>query len=619
MSEGSLLRLFNCENFTLEMLIEYLYKSIKGGVLSFLINKLYSYPIDSYQMYIPQLLNICFFKEGCADLETVLLRASIDSHAFALTLHFHLIAFVGDCKDHVKLRAREFLENLDMAVVNASMPKQASDSAPPYFFGLDSEESDIDGYIRKSTRAEYFSYQLRITDLLCKISVGLSQITSEFRDSKLVHWLEGANDMISSHRKKKVNTSKSSSKLFRGPVLGFKFHSDPDSGTSQVVRILYEKSLCFATKARVPYKLVYETIDINEELTASESISIRSVDEEVFRDIAEVDDETLQKMVHKEVRFEGYSEFVEKVEKEHDEIATPRSKSEGGKEQGSIWGDAWRDVVERVKENSNYGKYPSWKLRAIIVKGLDDLRQEFMAMQLITKIRQIWEGSFLSLYLRTYDIRVISDYTGMIEFIPDTLSIHSIKKNYPNFKSLLSFFKENWGPSFEEAQRNFVQSMAGYSLVCYLLNLKDRHNGNILIDALGHIIHIDFGFFLTTSPGNMGFESAPFKLTYEMVEVMEGTDGEMFGYFKILLLQGFLEVRKHANALLMILEAMGENTNLACLQEYQVAVDGLKHRLQLNLTDEKCFIFIEELVYLSLGNWRTMKYDDFQYLTNGIL
>lgn len=92
-------------------------------------------------------------------------------------------------------------------------------------------------------------------------------------------------------------------------------------------------------------------------------------------------------------------------------------------------------------------------------------------------------------------------------------------------------------PGCESAQRNFAESLAAYSIVCYLLQIKDRHNGNILVDDVGHIIHIDFGFMLSNSPGGVNFEAAPFKLTRELLEVLdsnaEGRASEMFDYFKV--------------------------------------------------------------------------------------
>lgn len=102
------------------------------------------------------------------------------------------------------------------------------------------------------------------------------------------------------------------------------------------------------------------------------------------------------------------------------------------------------------------------------------------------------------------------------------ISIHALKQRNPHLSSLKEFFCEWYGagsPAYRKAQESFVQSLAGYSILCYLLQLKDRHNGNILMDTEGHLIHIDFGYMLSTSPGGVNFENAPFKLTREFLEV----------------------------------------------------------------------------------------------------
>jgi phosphatidylinositol kinase/protein kinase (PI-3 family) len=142
-------------------------------------------------------------------------------------------------------------------------------------------------------------------------------------------------------------------------------------------------------------------------------------------------------------------------------------------------------------------------------------------------------------------------------------SIHAIKSRNSNLYNLREFFCNKYGENTQEftlAQRNFVESMAGYSILCYILQVKDRHNGNILLDEEGHVIHIDFGFMLSNSPGGVNFESAPFKLTRELLEIMdsdaEGSSSEFFDYYKVLCIQGFLLCRKHAERIILLVEMM---------------------------------------------------------------
>ncbi|CAL0306660.1 unnamed protein product [Lupinus luteus] len=305
--------------------------------------------------------------------------------------------------------------------------------------------------------------------------------------------------------------------------------------------------------------------------------------------------------------------------------AQPMANGITPKASDALSGELWEAKKERIRKASIYGKIPGWDLRSVIVKSGDDCRQEHLAVQLISHFYDIFQEAGLPLWLRPYEVLCTSSYTALIETISDTASLHSIKSRYPNISSLREFFNAKYeenSPSFNLAQRNFVESMAGYSLVCYLLQVKDRHNGNLLLDEEGHIIHIDFGFMLSNSPGGVNFESAPFKLTRELLEVMdsdaEGVPSEFFDYFKVLCIQGFLTCRKHAERIILLVEML-QDSDFPCFNGGPRTIQNLRKRFHLSLTEEQCVSLVLSLISSSLDAWRTRQYDYYQRVLNGIL
>ena len=61
---------------------------------------------------------------------------------------------------------------------------------------------------------------------------------------------------------------------------------------------------------------------------------------------------------------------------------------------------------------------------------------------------------------------------------------------------------------------------------------------------------------LSNSPGNIGFEAAPFKLPLEYVEVLGGADGEPLREFRKLFHEGFEAARKHCDRIVTMVELM---------------------------------------------------------------
>ena len=320
-------------------------------------------------------------------------------------------------------------------------------------------------------------------------------------------------------------------------------------------------------------------------------------------------------------------EKMNSMDKLEDEIK-PISNPINIEELKNIFGEPFLEKEKKLKNKSLFGKLNTYKIFRCIIKTNEDLRQEQFATQLINEFYQIFKLEKTGCWLNTYEIISTGKNCGLVEMVNNSLSLDQLKQK-TNHISLKDFYINYYGNgnenshSFKKAMNNFVSSLAGYSLVCYFLQIKDRHNGNILIDNEGHIIHIDFGFLLSNAPGKgLKFENAPFKLSKDMVDCLGGIKGKYFMEFRKLLKKGFSAVHKHRHKIIILVEMMwcGHGKKLECFEMGQETIDALKTRLNPKDEMSKANIhkLVDNLIGQSVDNWRTKWYDIFQYHSQGI-
>ncbi|KAI9675445.1 MAG: Phosphatidylinositol 4-kinase pik1alpha (PI4-kinase)(PtdIns-4-kinase) [Caeruleum heppii] len=304
----------------------------------------------------------------------------------------------------------------------------------------------------------------------------------------------------------------------------------------------------------------------------------------------------------------------------------------------AMFGEGWAVKKERIRRSSPYGWMKNWDLLSVIVKTGTDLRQEAFACQLIQVCGRIWQDAGVPVWVKRMRILVTGESSGLIETITNGVSLHSIKRSLTlamiaagtNPRGRIATLKDHFIKSFGEPETEtykaaveaFTRSLAAYSIICYVLQLKDRHNGNILIDEHGHIIHIDFGFMLSNTPGSVGFEAAPFKLTQDYIDVLGGLESTEFKEFVSLCKQAFQALRKSADSLLPLISIMGASSTLPCFTaagNVDTVVSSLRARFVLQLSEQAAGEYVErEVVGRSVGSYFTRLYDTFQYRTQGI-
>lgn len=78
------------------------------------------------------------------------------------------------------------------------------------------------------------------------------------------------------------------------------------------------------------------------------------------------------------------------------------------------WDLLWEYKQEVLKRDSPYSEFPSYRIRQLIVKGGDDLRQEMVAMQIIRKVKEIFAREKTGLYVHCYEIIAIDSNSGVL-------------------------------------------------------------------------------------------------------------------------------------------------------------------------------------------------------------
>ncbi|KAL4194748.1 hypothetical protein AMTRI_Chr05g70010 [Amborella trichopoda] len=329
----------------------------------------------------------------------------------------------------------------------------------------------------------------------------------------------------------------------------------------------------------------------------------------------------------KEERRAGIRRELEKIEMEGDDLYLPTAPN---KLVRSIQLDSGIPLQSAAKVPimitfnvvDRDGNQNDLRPQACIFKVGDDCRQDVLALQVISLLRDIFGAVGLNLYLFPYGVLPTGYERGIIEVVPNTRSRNQMGETTDG--GLYEIFQQEYGPvgssKFEVARDNFIISSAGYAVASLLLQPKDRHNGNLLFDNLGRLVHIDFGFILETSPGgNMRFESAQFKLSHEMTQLLDPSGvmkSETWNQFVSLCVKGYLAARRYMDGIINTVLLMVDS-GLPCFSRGD-PIGNLRKRFHPEMSEREAANFMIRTCTDAYNKWTTAGYDLIQYLQQGI-
>lgn len=133
-----------------------------------------------------------------------------------------------------------------------------------------------------------------------------------------------------------------------------------------------------------------------------------------------------------------------------------------------LFGEGEDEQTARLRKQSPFGQFQSWRLVHLIVKTGDNIKQEQFALQLIYQFDQIFKMEGLPLILTPYEIVSLGPSSGILEMVKDSSTIDSLKRfnriiilirkfltDYKDIGTFSNFFNIYFGSEVKQAQTNF--------------------------------------------------------------------------------------------------------------------------------------------------------------------
>ena len=665
---------------SIDEIIIYLNEHEEKGIGDYLINTINMNPkiLDKSFFYLNQLTTMLTYKKYIYPIEQYIIDKGIIYLKFSVRISLFLNSFPQNQKEiqKMKFKIEQIMRSNYSDIKDSQLILKKKLKDDDFIVTKTKNKSNAQVYYYYRC-LEFFENLKKLCLLLFNYPINLDE-NSKFkkmtRKTALKEFIKLFNEDLDfmrgeeydkmkkeeqkNKKNKTNNTIYKKSKFNKGFILPFNNDkSNADEHALIIVNILPEYSSPFSTKERVPVKLTCECIELGEAENENffELYDNNKFFEKHNENIIIKDDDNINLSMYSSISdtLEKQLSICPKQEKIFDkwknlEKSLPTNKEELNKkddlknkknevketvqtefddfvvldfdtEQINPFGEPKEKNFEKILKTSCFKKFRTYRVKCFIAKANDDMIQEMFALQLIKKFEEIFKN--VSIFVKSYEVIITSQTSGLIEFLNNSNSIDGILKNIPKEWDLNNFFRAFFrGGKFKKAQENFANSLAGFCLLSYYLDIKDRHNGNIMINSEGRIMHIDFGFLLGTSPKNLGFERAQFKLVKSYVDILDGFEGKKFKLFKEQMVKGLIESKKYFQIISTMIKIMS-HSNLPCLagQNIDNVINNLHKKFLFGYSKEQVEKYVDEMINNNYENFWTKRYDQFQYWTNGIL